>query len=312
VTAVLVTGAVGFIGQAVCRDLQERGHLARGTIRKLSAAAGPRRLAVGDIGPRTDWRAALATCEAVVHLAAHVHVAHASNADFNRVNVQGTENLARQAARAGIRRFIFLSSVKVHGDNSGARALVEGDPLAPVDAYGASKAEAEHRLKAIAEETGMETVIVRPPLVYGPGVKANFMKLLQRVDAGVPLPLASIDNRRSLVYLGNLSDALMACLTHPAAANETFLISDDHDVSSPQLIREIAYALGRKPALFPFPALLLNGIGLLSGRSQQVKSLTESLCVNISSIKSKLGWVPPFTMQQGLRETISWYRSSGL
>jgi nucleoside-diphosphate-sugar epimerase len=311
VTAILVTGARGFVGQAVCRDSQARGHLVRGTSRKSSASTGPGGLAVGDIGPDTDWRAALAGCEAVIHLAAHVHVAHAHNADFDRVNVEGTANLARQAARAGIKRFIFLSSVKVHGDTSGARSLVEGDPLAPVDAYGTSKAEAEHRLKAIAQETGMETVIVRPPLVYGARVKANFLRLLRAVDAGVPLPLASIDNRRSLVYLGNLSDALMACLIHPAAANETFLVSDDHDVSSPQLVREIAYALGRKPALFPFPASLLNGIGLLSGRSRKVKSLTESLCVNISSIKSKLGWVPPYKMQQGLHETVSWYRSSG-
>jgi nucleoside-diphosphate-sugar epimerase len=312
VTTVLVTGAAGFIGQAVCRNLRLCGHTIRGTTRKFSADFGFPVFPVGDIGPDTDWRAALAGCSAVIHLAAHVHVASVRDnaTDFNYVNVKGTENLLRQAARAGVRRFLFVSSVKVYGDSSEGRSLVENAPAVPVDAYGESKRQAEFSVKAIGEETGMEVVIVRPPLVYGARVKANFLKLVRAIDAGVPLPLASIDNRRSLIYLGNLADALIACMTHPAAANRTFLVSDDHDVSSPQLIREIAKALGRKPRLFQMPSSWLKAISSLTGHSQEMKSLIGSLCVDISSIKSSLGWAPPFTMQEGLKETMSWYRSA--
>jgi len=284
----------------------------RGAIRATSSDLQVAAVPVGDIGPDTQWSAALAGRNAVIHLAAHVHVmpgaAGDAADDFNRVNVQGSENLARQAAHAGVRRFVFLSSVKVNGEISTGRAFVESDPARPTDAYGASKAEAEKRLKAVSAETGMELVIVRPPLVYGPGVKANFLRLLRIVDTGIPLPFLSIDNRRSLVYVGNLVHALGACLTHPAAANRTFFVSDDHDVSSPQLVREIAAALGRKPRLLPFPPVLLRGIGLLTGRTEQVARLTASLQVDVSSIKSTLGWLPPFTLQQGIAETASWYR----
>ena len=312
-TEVLVTGASGFVGRALCAALGVQGCLVRGAARTLPDRSQTPSIAVGDIGPVTDWRAAVTGCEAVVHLAAHVHVKRrlASNAagEFHRVNVEGTENLARQAARAGARRFVFLSSVKVNGETSTERAFVESDPVMPTDAYGASKAEAEKRLRIIASETGMEVVIVRPPLVYGPGVKANFLGLLRAVDSWVPLPLSSIANVRSLVYVGNLVHALSACLTHPAAADRTFFVSDDHDVSTPQLIREIATALGKKPLLFPFPPLLLRGAGLLTGRAEQVARLTGSLQVDISSIKTALDWRPPFSMQQGLAQTVSWYRS---
>lgn len=208
-----------------------------------------------------------------------------------------------------MRRFVFLSSVKVNGEASAKRALVETDPVMPMDAYSASKAEAEKKLRIISTETGMEIVIVRPPLVYGPGVKANFLSLLRAVDAGVPLPLSSISNLRSLVYVGNLVHALGACLTQPAAANRTFFVSDDHDISTPQLIREIAAALGKKPLLFPFPPLLLRGAGLFTGRAEEIARLTGSLQVDISSIKKALDWQPPFSLQQGLEQTASWYRS---
>lgn len=311
--SVVITGASGFVGRALCADLGLRGHLVRAATRTPPDRAQTPAFAVGDIGPETDWSAALAGCEAVVHLAAHVHVmgrqADDAAGDFHRVNVEGSESLARQAASAGVRRFVFLSSVKVNGEDSAQRAFVESDPVMPLDAYGASKAEAEKRLRVISTETGMEVVIVRPPLVYGAGVKANFLSLLRIVDAGMPLPFLSIDNRRSLVYVGNLIDALSTCLTHPAAANRTFFVSDDHDVSTPQLIREIAAALERKPWLLPFPPVLLRGIGLLTGRSEQVARMTGSLQVDVSSIKSTLGWWPPFTLQQGLAQTVSWYRS---
>ncbi len=310
---ILVTGASGFVGRAMCAALGLQGHFVRAAVRTPPDRARSPEIAVVDIGPDTDWTAAVTGSETVVHLAAHVHVtgrqAGDVAGDFHRVNVEGSENLARQAARSGVRRFVFLSSVKVNGEASAERPLVESDPVMPVDAYGASKAEAEGRLRIISAETGIEVVVVRPPLVYGPGVKANFLTLLRTVDAGMPLPFLSIDNRRSLVYVGNLIDALSTCLTHPAAANRTFFVSDDHDVSTPQLIREIATAFGKKPSLFPFPPALLRGAGLLTGRAEQIARLTGSLRVDIASIKTALDWRPLFSLQQGLAETVSWYRA---
>ena len=312
-TTVLVTGASGFVGRTLCAALDSRGHLVRAATRTPLDRPERASFAVGNIGPDTDWSAALTACDAVVHLAAHVHVMRRNAGDvagdFHRVNAEGSENLARQAAHAGVRRFVFLSSVKVNGEDSAQRAFVESDPVAPIDQYGVSKAEAEKKLRNIATETGMEMVIVRPPLVYGPGVRANFLSLLRAVDSGVPLPLASISNLRSLVYISNLVDALGVCLVHPAAANRTFFVSDDHDVSTPQLVREIAATLRKTPILFPFPPVLLTGLGLLTGRSDQIARLTSSLRVDISSIKSTLGWQPPFSLQQGLAETATWYRS---
>ncbi|MBI3529719.1 MAG: SDR family oxidoreductase [Betaproteobacteria bacterium] len=318
-TACLITGASGFVGRALWTALRGRGFTARAAMRLYSAvefppgAEGTEVVRTGDIGSATDWTAALRGCEAVVHLAARVHIMRESGGDareaFFRTNVEGSENLARQAARAGVRRFVFLSSVKVNGEITRERAFTESDPPAPTDAYGASKAQAEERLKKIADETGMEVVILRPPLVYGPGVKANFLGLLRAVDSGLPLPLSSISNLRSLVYVGNLVHALEACLVHPAAANRTFFVADDHDVSTPQLVREIAAALGKEALLFPISPVLLRGIGALTGRTEQIARLTGSLRVDVSSIKKALGWQPPFSLQQGLARTVSWYRT---
>ena len=290
-----------------------QGHLVRAASRIPGGRTQSPTFAVGAIGPDTDWTAPVTGCEAVVHLAAHVHVMSRQADDvagnFHRVNVEGSENLARQAARAGVRRFVFMSSVKVNGETSAERAFVETDPPIPMDAYAASKAEAEKRLRIISTETGMDIVIVRPPLVYGPGVRANFLSLLRAVDSGVPLPLSSISNLRSLVYVGNLVHALEASLVHPAAANRTFFVSDDRDVSTPQLVREIAIALEKKPLLFPFPPALLRAAGVLTGRAEQIARLTGSLQVDVSSIKTALDWRPPFSLQQGLAQTVSWYRS---
>jgi nucleoside-diphosphate-sugar epimerase len=238
----------------------------------------------------------------------HPRAGHAAG-DFHRVNVEGSVNLARQAANAGVRRFVFLSSAKVNGEATFRRAFTENDPPAPADAYGASKAQAEERLNKIASTTGMEMVILRPPLVYGPGVKANFLSLLRTVDSGIPLPFRSIENRRSLIYVGNLIHALEACLTVRGAANRTFFASDDHDLSTPQLIRELAFALRRRPLLYPMPPALLRGIGVITGRAEQIARLTGSLQVDVSSIKTILDWQPPFSPRQGLEQTVAWYRS---
>lgn len=312
-TSVLVTGANGFVGRALCAQFQSHGHDVLGATRTPSGDLPCASVQIGDVGADTDWRAALAQREVVIHLAAHVHVMHGRPggmaADFDPVNVAGSEHLARAAARTGVRRFVFLSSVKVNGESTTGRAFVESDPAAPADAYARSKADAERRLTAIAAETGMELVIVRPPLVYGPGVKANFLELLRAVDAGLPLPFASIDNRRSLVYVGNLVDALESCMSHPAAAKRTFFVSDGRDVSTPQLVREIAAALGKRPLLLPFPPSLLRGVGKLVGRAEQVDRLTGSLQVDITAIEATLAWRPRISLRQGLEQTVAWYRS---
>jgi nucleoside-diphosphate-sugar epimerase len=267
-----------------------------------------------DIGPDTDWTSMLTGCGSIVHLAAHVHKrrdrAHGSASALWRVNVEGTEALARAAARSGVRRFVFLSSIKVNGEYTLGRPFSEQDPIAPVDEYGASKAEAEARLRKIAADTGMEVVILRPPLVYGPGVKANFLSLLKAVDAGLPLPLSSIDNRRSLIYVGNLVSAIEISLTHPAAANRTFLVADGEDVSTPELARRLARSLGVSPRLIPMPVWMLRLAGRLTGKHAAVDRLASSLQVDSTCIRTALHWQPPFTMTAGLTETARWWRAT--
>ena len=314
-TSVLLTGASGFVGRALHAQLLRSGNAVRCTVRKgpmdKAAIEGTERsFVVGDIGPLTDWSQALSGCETVVHLAAHVHVMDARSGpeEYFRVNVDGSERLARSAAAAGVRRLVFLSSVKVNGESTEGRPFSENDVPGPTDAYAASKLEAEVRLRQIGTDTGLEIVILRPPLVYGPGVKANFLSLLRVVDAGMPLPLAAIGNRRSLLYVGNLASAIETCLHHPAAAGRTYLVADDDDVSTPELVRRIAAALGRGPRLFPLPVSLLEGAAALLGRQAQAQRLTRSLQLDLTRIKSELDWHPPFSMQQGLIETASWYR----
>jgi nucleoside-diphosphate-sugar epimerase len=226
---------------------------------------------------------------------------------YRQVNVAGTENLARQAVEHGVRRLVFLSSIKVHGEET-AVPYTEQHLAAPQDPYGASKLEAEKILHEISTETGLEVVIIRPPLVYGPGVKANFLNLLKIVERGVPLPLASITNARSLVYLGNLIDAIVTCATHPRAAGQTFLVSDGEDVSTPQLIRQLATALDRPARLLPFPPSLMRLAGKLTGKSMAVDRLLGSLVVDSGKIRRELGWKPPYTMAEGLAETAKWYK----
>jgi nucleoside-diphosphate-sugar epimerase len=317
--SVVVTGASGFVGQMLIRALRRQGLRVRAVARRVGDGEGPENgpametVRIENVGPGTDWTLALAHCSVVVHLAAHVHkkaqgIGDAAD-DFHRVNVEGSETLARQAARAGVRRFVFLSSVKVNGEYSMGRALTEQDPVVPVDAYGKSKAEAERRLCRVAADTGMEVVILRSPLVYGPGVKANFLNLLRAVDAGIPLPFASVQNRRSLIFVGNLVNAIETCLHHPAAANRTFFVSDGNDVSTAQLVTEVAVALGRKSRLWACPTSWLRLAGRLSGHTEQIARLTESLQIDISKIRAELGWRAPFTLRQGLAETAAWYRS---
>ncbi len=223
---------------------------------------------------------------------------------YRATNTEATLNLARQAAQAGVKRFVFISSIKVNGEGRDA-PYRETDAAAPEDAYAISKWEAEQGLRQIARETGLEVVILRPPLVYGPGVKANFQRLLQMVRRGWPLPLGAIHNRRSLLYLGNFVDAIRLCVEHPAAAGQTFLLDDGEPVSTPELIRAVARAMGRPARLLAVPVGVLEFAGALLGKRAAVARLTGSLWVDSSAIRSRLGWTPPFSMEAGLAATVA-------
>lgn len=317
----LVTGANGFVGKSLCAELLRQGHAVCAAVRAVGAPIENIEMAVvGSIGGMTDWAATLHGVEVVIHLAARVHVmrevAVDPLAEFRRVNVAGTEHLARQAARAGVKRLVYVSSVKVNGEStlspSPSPASGGGGPLcftelhvpATQDAYGLSKWEAEQALHRVAAETGPEVVIVRPPLVYGAGVKGNFAQMLKVLAKGIPLPLASVRNLRSLIYVGNLVDALILCATQPAAAGQTYLVNDGEDVATPDLLCWLGEAMGRSARLFPCPPGLLRLAGYVVGKSAQVERLTGSLRVDSSKIRQELGWRPPFSLREGLRLTI--------
>jgi nucleoside-diphosphate-sugar epimerase len=305
----LITGANGFVGRALCTQLVRHGNVL-GAVRTIHTGLNARQIAVMSVDESTDWNAALRNVGVVIHLAARAHIMNEAAADplaeYRKVNVAGTRNLALQAAKAGVKRFVLVSSVKVNGEESRAgRPFIEGDLAAPEDDYGVSKHEAELVLRQIAGETGMECVIVRPPLVYGPGVKANFLTLIRAVVRGTPLPLAAVNNLRSLVGLDNLVDFLVRCATAPGAAGHTFFVSDGQDLSTPELIRRLAQVAGIEPRLFPVPVgMLLAGAKLL-GRGPSIRRLCGNLQVNISLARETLAWTPPFTVDEGLRKTLA-------
>lgn len=318
---VLVTGATGFVGPWVCATLARAGMAVRGAVRH---GDGPRKLsngfvladcvAVGAISDTTDWSAALHGVDAVVHLAARVHIMRDDAADplqaFCAVNVDATLRLAREAAARGVTRFVFVSSVKVHGEQTELRPFTEDDAPHPGDPYAQSKWKAEQALHDLAEATSLSVVVVRPPLVYGPGVRANFLALLRLVDRNIPLPFASIANARSMIGVRNLADVLVACVTDPRASGQTFLVHDAEAVSTPELIRRMAAALGRRPRLFPFPPAVLVGIGRIMGWHAAIRRLTTSLIVDDAHVRATLGWTPPVTMEEEFRATVSWYRTT--
>lgn len=253
--------------------------------------------------------------EVVIHAAGCAHGlgrAPQLTASHQRVNSEGTLNLAFQAAQAGVRRFIFISTVKVNGESTApGRPFRSDDIPAPVDPYAVSKRDAEDGLRAIAAETGMECVIVRPPLVYGPSVKANFLRLMRWVDRGVPLPFSGVDNRRSLVYLGNLVDFLARCVEHSAAAGKVFMVSDGESLSTGELIRRLAREMGRPPRLFGLPRSMSGLLWRLPAAAGMRTRLFCSLEVDASPAREVLGWTPPYTVDEGLTETVRWYRDRG-
>ena len=307
----LITGASGFVGKAMCEHAVHHGLSVKGALRmRIEVPSCIEPYVVGEINGLTGWRNALSDVNLVVHLAARVHVMHDTAADplkaFRAVNVDGTLNLARQAAVAGVKRFVFISSVKVNGERTlPGRAFTEADAPNPQDAYSQSKLEAEQELRQLSADTGMEVVVIRPPLVYGPGVKANFAALMGAVKRGLPLPLGAVHNQRSVVALDNLVDFIFTCITQPKAANQTFLVSDGHDLSTTELVRGMAQAAGVPEQMLPVPVWALQAGASLIGKGDVVQRLCGNLQVDISKARTLLGWVPPLSVEEGLRRAMA-------
>jgi UDP-glucose 4-epimerase len=313
---ILVTGATGFVGSALCRILCERGYGVRAAIRSERSLPNPaaERAVIGEIGAATDWAAALQGIDAVIHTAARVHRVDDSRAEseaYIETNARGTQHLAEAAVRAGVRRLIYLSSVKVNGEETHGRAFSAADVPQPQDPYAAAKWRGEQYLQQISAATALQAVIVRSPLVYGPRVRANFLRMLRWVDRGWPLPLGAVDNQRSLVSLWNLCDLIVRLLDHPGAAGRTWMVSDGRDLSTRQLIRSIAEAMRRRLRLVPVPAGLLYLGGALLGRRGEVSRLCGSLTVDIGPTRSELGWVPPLSVEEAIARTVHWYLAEG-
>lgn len=310
---ILVTGGTGFVGGGLLRRLGgDGGRAVVAAVRTGGAMLPPgiERVLVADLGPDTDWSQALAGVDVVVHCAARAHVMHERASDplevFRRANVQGTLRLARQAAAAGVRRLVFLSSIKVNGESTPSGKPFRADDMpAPQDAYGISKREAEDGLMALARETGMEVVIIRPPLVYGPGVKGNFAALMRLVATGMPLPLGAVrHNRRSLVGLDNLVDLIITCLDHPAAANQVLLAADGEDLSTAELLKRLGRAMNRRVRLLPVPVWMLESAAAILGKRDMAQRLLGSLQVDIGKTRELLGWSPPVGGDEGLKRAV--------
>lgn len=303
-----MTGASGFVGNRLCTTLRnsEKDFL---PVSRRNVEEYPQAFTIEDINKSTDWRVVLKDVDSIVHLAARVHVMHDKSGDplgaFRAVNVDVTLNLARQAVVCGVKRFVFVSSVKVNGEETTDKPFTVFDVPAPIDPYGISKMEAERALLALSDATGLEVVIVRPPLVYGPGVRANFLRLMRLVSMGVPLPLGAIHNRRSMVALDNLVDLLIVCAQHPAAAGQIFMVSDESDMSISELLRMLAGAMGRRSHLLPLPAGIIAGAAALFGKSAVASRLLGSLQVDIAHTKSTLSWKPVVSVQVAVNDTVA-------
>lgn len=316
---VLVTGANGFVGTHLSRMLLEHGCSVRGAVRSLK---GLERLdssveghVVGAIDAKTNWGKVLEGVDVVVHLAARVHVLHDMASDpleaYREVNVCGTQRLLEASVEAGVRRFVFMSSVKAVGESTpNGHVYTESDACNPEDDYGRSKAEAEQIVLEFATNGEIEGVILRPPMVYGPGVKANFLRLMQVVKAGVPLPLKNVNNKRSMVYVNNLADAVRVCIEHPDASGQVFFVADDESLATSELVRELAQAMNKPARLIPFPVPIMRGMARLIGKTGEIDRLTSSLVVGTKKIRTQLGWSPPWSVSEGIRDTVTWFQQT--
>jgi len=304
---ILLTGANGFLGAALFSKLSMIGE----TVRALRKACNEPKndIVVGDIDANTDWKAALTDVETIVHCAARAHIMKEDISDpleeYRKVNTFGTLNLGQQAADSGVKRFFYISSIKVNGESTtGSLPFKDDDSCCPTDPYGISKLEAEQGLLRIAETTGMEVVIIRPPLIYGPGVKANFESLMRIASSAMPLPFGFIANARSMVYIGNLVDFIVKAVTHPAAANQVFIVSDGEDVSLSGLIRLMRQSIGKKAKLVPIPRILFKLAGTVTGKSAVIERLIGSLQVDSTKAQRLLDWQPPYSVKEGIEITM--------
>ena len=303
---VLLTGANGFLGSRLAVTLNSTPYVRlTAAVRRSVQLSAMNVVEVQSLDANTDWSDAVTEQQVVIHTAARAHIMKDEAADplveYRRVNVDGTLNLARQAVDAGVTRFIFISSIKVNGEQTTCGDVYKAEDLpAPEDAYGISKYEAEQGLLQIAADTGLEVVIIRPPLVYGPGVKGNFYSMMRVVKKGFPLPLGAINNKRSLVALDNLVDLIITCIDHPAAANQVFLAGDGEDLSTTELLRGVAKAAGVSSRLLPMPASLLMFMASFFGKKEMAQRLLGSLQVDISKARDLLGWTPPLSVEEGL------------
>lgn len=309
-TKVLVTGANGFVGKALCVELFQQRFVTKAVVRSLSnQVGGVEQIVIDFIDAETDWTSALKDIDVVIHLAARVHVMNDDmlNAltEFRKINVDGTLNLAAQAANAGVKRFIFISSIGVNGNTTAiGRPLSANDKPQPNNPYAISKLEAEQGLIKLSADTGMELVIIRPPLVYGLGAPGNFKQLLKVLKKKIPLPLGAINNKRSFVYVGNLVSLIIRCTEHPNAANQVFLVSDGHDLSTTELLRTCATALDTKARLFSVPQKLIEAIAAILGKRDVAQRLCGNLQVDISKARDLLDWEPPISVVDGLKATV--------
>lgn len=317
-TNVLITGATGFVGRHLCHSLSAGPFNVRGTTRSSICRSGELNgcefHVVPDIGKCTDWSSALENITHVVHLAGRAHILSDRSSDplaeFRRINVAGTERLLDQCFRYGVERFIFLSSVKVHGESTSIVPFKASHDYQAADPYSRSKCEAEKLVEDAGRESRLETVIIRPPLVYGPGVGGNFLKLLRLIHKGYPLPFGRLQNRRSMVSVANLCDLIRNCLEKPEAVGRVFLASDDADISTASLVSLIAQAMGRPARLWPAPKRALTAVSQLLGRKREAMRLLESLQIDIEDTRRTLDWSPPESLEEGIRATVSWYLST--
>jgi len=309
-TRIAITGTTGFVGNRLLASLQETNDIVI-EIGRTAVSPDTDFFRIGGITADTDFKDALNNCDVVIHLAARAHVMHEGVANpleaFLAVNWHGTVNLARQAVLAGVKRFVYVSSIKVNGEYTIDAPFTESDSPAPQDPYAISKWRAEQSLREIGAHSSMEVVVLRPPLVYGPKVKANFYRLMRLVELGWPLPFGRISNQRSMVYVDNLTDALVKCAKHPIAAGKTYLLSDGEDVATPELIRRLSDIMERPARLIPISPYWLSKLSSIIGQRHEIDRLTQSLVIDGTRIQRELDWQPPYTLHQGLVETVQGY-----